>query len=157
VNGNFTATKTNRQWYLSVSEHIDSTNSKLSHVKRTTTTPAVDISKTRDTPHRAGEHRCNWTRPRQRLVSPDCTVLNVLTPHSSSPTRRTKAHVSWRSKEVIYHCARCLLRPCPGNSKRPNSPSLGKLTVTVLSRRILRVPLIYIYLRLITRNVGEVA
>jgi len=40
-------------------------------VKRTTTTPVADISKTRGTPHRAGEYRCNWTRPRQRLVCPD--------------------------------------------------------------------------------------
>jgi len=114
--------------YLCVSEHIDSTNINCSHVKRTTT-PAADTSMTRGTPHRAGEHRCNWTRPRQRLVSPDGTVLNnVLTPHSSSPTRRTKAHISWHSQQAAYHCARCLLRPCQGDSKRPNNPSPPKLS-----------------------------
>jgi len=79
-------------------------------MKRTTTAPAVDISKIQGTPHRAGEHRCNWTRPRQQQVSPGSTVLNnVLMPHSSSPTRRTKVHISWHAEEAAYHCTRCLL------------------------------------------------
>lgn len=85
--------------YFSVFEHISSTNINSSlHVKGTA---AVEISDTRGTARR-GPPRCNWTRPRQRLVSPDGAVRHVSTPHSNSQTSADK-----RAHQLAF-TARCI-------------------------------------------------